>query len=218
MDEPFVAIPATTIAEQLGLAFYEGYHGIPLVDYEEYGIIALHHLYGRAGIIAYERLRDAGLLNELSDSVRVSDRYAFYVRSNSGDKAALNAQVSSLTNAYGEPVATYTDRSSGLNSKRKGLNSLLDDLKLGKITHVAVTQKDRLARFGVEFLERLLKDAGVTLVILHDEEDKSLQEELMQDFMSLIASFSGKFYRLRGYEQQRKLLEAVEHRMSQSNG
>ena len=29
---------------------------------------------------------------------------------------------------------------------------------------------------------------------------------LMQDFMSLIASFSGKLYRLRGYDNQKKLL------------
>lgn len=29
---------------------------------------------------------------------------------------------------------------------------------------------------------------------------------IMQDFMSLIASFSGKFYRLRGYDSQKKLL------------
>lgn len=32
------------------------------------------------------------------------------------------------------------------------------------------------------------------------------QEVLLQDFMSLIASFSGKFYRLRGYDNQKKLL------------
>lgn len=32
------------------------------------------------------------------------------------------------------------------------------------------------------------------------------QEVLMQDFMSLIASFSGKLYRLRGYDNQKKLL------------
>lgn len=31
----------------------------------------------------------------------------------------------------------------------------------------------------------------------------------MEDFMSLLASFSGKFYRLRGWEQQRKLVDNV---------
>jgi hypothetical protein len=31
----------------------------------------------------------------------------------------------------------------------------------------------------------------------------------MEDFMSLLTSFSGKFYRLRGWEQQRKLIDNV---------
>jgi hypothetical protein len=31
----------------------------------------------------------------------------------------------------------------------------------------------------------------------------------MEDFMSLLTSFSGKFYRLRGWEQQRKLVDKV---------
>ena len=31
----------------------------------------------------------------------------------------------------------------------------------------------------------------------------------MQDFMSLLASFSGKFYRIRGWEQRKKLLKDV---------
>ena len=37
-------------------------------------------------------------------------------------------------------------------------------------------------------------------------------EQLMQGFMNLTTSFSGKFYRLRGYEQQRMVLrKASEH-------
>ena len=32
----------------------------------------------------------------------------------------------------------------------------------------------------------------------------------MQDFMSLLASFSGKFYRLRGWEQRKKFLDDVQ--------
>lgn len=35
------------------------------------------------------------------------------------------------------------------------------------------------------------------------------QEALIQDFMSLLASFSGKFYRLRGWEQQKRFLSDV---------
>ena len=47
--------------------------------------------------------------------------------------------------------------------------------------------------------------------------DKSLNEELMQDFMTLIASFSGKFYRLRGYEEKKKLLAEAERRIEERN-
>ena len=36
---------------------------------------------------------------------------------------------------------------------------------------------------------------------------QSPEDELLQDFMSLIASFSGKFYRMRGHAQQRALLQ-----------
>ena len=55
-----------------------------------------------------------------------------------------------------------------------------------------------------------------------DENDKSLTEELMQDFMSLVASFTGKYYRLRGYDQQRRLLktakENIDKKEKEKNG
>ena len=35
-------------------------------------------------------------------------------------------------------------------------------------------------------------------------------EVLMQDFMSLLASFSGKFYGMRRWSQKRKLIKRVE--------
>jgi len=139
--------------------------------------------------------------------------YAFYTRSSHGDKRVHASQVEQLTEAYGTPTLTYQDNSSGLNDHRPGMSRMLDAARDGEFTHIAITQKDRLSRFGVPYIERMLNDYGVTLVVLHEKDAKSLQEELMQDFMSLIASFSGKFYRLRGYEQQRKLLHDATERM-----
>jgi len=46
-----------------------------------------------------------------------------------------------------------------------------------------------------------------------DEKAKEPHEALMSDFMALLASFSGMFYRLRGWEQQRKLLHDVTRRV-----
>ena len=39
----------------------------------------------------------------------------------------------------------------------------------------------------------------------------------MQDFMSLFASFTGKFYRVRGYEQQKKFLEDIDNTIKEKH-
>lgn len=136
----------------------------------------------------------------------------FYTRSSNGDQKMLDSQKKALTLKYGNPNHVYSDKGSGLNENRKGLNQLLGDAQRGKFTTVYVTQKDRLTRFGFTYLESLLKMCDVNIVVLGDETVKTLHEELLQDFMSLVASFSGKFYRMRGYEQKKQLLaKAGEH-------
>lgn len=136
----------------------------------------------------------------------------FYVRASDGDKVKLESQVAQLTGEYGAPVRVYSDKASGLNENRKGLTRLIEDARTGKIGTVAITQKDRLTRFGYSYLEQLLGMSGVRVLVAFDQPEKSLQEELMQDFMSLIASFSGKYYRLRGYEQQTRFMNEAEAR------
>lgn len=139
---------------------------------------------------------------------------AHYARSNDGDKKKINTQLKQLEQAHGTPEYTYTDKASGLNENRPGLKRLLKDVQQGKIDTLIITQKDRLTRFGYSYLEQLFGSYGVKIIVAFDEEDKTLQEELMQDFMSLIASFSGKFYRLRGYEQQKQLLHDAEDKIN----
>lgn len=46
-------------------------------------------------------------------------------------------------------------------------------------------------------------------MVLDSDETKEPHEVLMQDFMSLLASFSGKFYRLRGWKQRQQFLTDV---------
>ena len=63
---------------------------------------------------------------------------------------------------------------------------------------VFVTYRDRLTRFGFHYLEAMFKSHGVEIVVVKDQEkEKPVQEELVEDMMSLIASFSGKLYGLR---------------------
>lgn len=73
-------------------------------------------------------------------------------------------------------------------------------MKLAKekeMTDVAIRYKDRLTRFGYGYLEEYFNSHGVTIHVLDKEETKSIQEELADDLISIITSFSGKLYGLR---------------------
>jgi putative resolvase len=132
-------------------------------------------------------------------------------------------QESSLANqermlrdtAQGRVFRAYRDRGSGLRESRRGLDRLLDDAAGGRFTVVRVVWRDRLARFGVAWIERYLSVCGVSVEALHDRGDKSLLEELMDDFMAVLASFSGRFYQLRSKHNQRLLLDAAGERLGQ---
>jgi putative resolvase len=137
-----------------------------------------------------------------------------YVRSSSGSKDLLEAQKEELLKAYGEPLKVYSDSGSGLNENRVNLQRLLKDASRKKFNQVCVTYEDRLARFGVSYLKQLLAKDGIELVVLHDQTKYSVEEELLQDFMNLIASFSGKFYRLRSKQAQNQLLDKAKEKLT----
>ena len=101
---------------------------------------------------------------------------------------------------------------SGLNDKRKELQKLIRMVLQGEVRRVFVTYRDRLTRFGYHYLETICKECQVELHIMSDEiSDKSVQEELVEDMMALIASFSGKLYGMRSKAKKelQKQLEQI---------
>ena len=87
---------------------------------------------------------------------------------------------------------------SGLNDRRRKLQELMVMVLDHKVSRVFVTYKDRLTRFGFHYLETTFNHEGVRIIVIRDEaHEKSVQEELVEDMMALIASFSGKLYGLR---------------------
>ena len=136
---------------------------------------------------------------------------ACYIRSSSGRQQELDSQLNKIKTHYPEYIYIYSDKGSGLNENRKGLNKLIKDIKNNRIKTVIITNKDRLTRFGFSYINELFQAYNCQIIILDDNESKEdLNQELMRDFMALIASFSGKFYRLRGYRQQQQLLKDAE--------
>ena len=158
-------------------------------------------IYLKSSIDAYLQANGTDTTNE---------RIGFYLRTSDYSPTRIQEQERQLKEKYGEPTQIYKDTASGLNENRKGLKRLLDDAQNGVINKVIITQQDRLTRFGYTYLKRLLEAYGCSLEAAFDNPNKTLQEELIQDFMKLIASFSGKYYRLRGYQQKKQLLNTAE--------
>lgn len=146
----------------------------------------------------------------LIESPSQKTRCAIYARVSShrqkrdGD---LDRQLQTLTEECRKRIRTsplvFSDVGSGLNMKRRGLTRLFRLAKSGVIHTLLITHRDRLARFGLELLERILKDYGVHLEVLYQPELQTPQEELVTDMMALIASFSGRVYGLRAGQHRR---------------
>ena len=148
-------------------------------------------------------------------------RTIIYVRVSSSDqKNSLERQVQYLTqycSAKGYRVVdVLSDVASGLNTERKGLLNLFNYVVNKQVDVVLVTYKDRLTRFGFEYLEYFFKQYGVGIEAVYGEEQKDAYQELVEDLIAIVTSFAGKLYGLRSHkkkklvEEFRKLLEEVE--------
>ena len=94
---------------------------------------------------------------------------------------------------------------SGLNDRRNQLHRLIEMVMAGKVNNVYITYMDRLTRFGYRYLEAAFRSVGTEIVVVKDQDgERSVQEELVEDMMALIASFSGKLYGLRSGRKKKE--------------
>ena len=88
----------------------------------------------------------------------------------------------------------FEEVGSGLNDNRKKFHNLLDVITERKISKVVVEHKDRLTRFNFEIIKKLAKGFGVEIEVIDVELNKTFEEELVSDIVSLMASFSARLY------------------------
>ncbi len=122
--------------------------------------------------------------------------------SSSKQKDDLEKQIKFMQEQFPEHKI-IKDIGSGLNFKRKGLISILEQASEGHVLEVVVAHKDRLARFGVEIIEWIINKNGGKLVFLNDSK-LSPQEELTTDLLSILHVFSCRMHGLRKYSSQIK--------------
>jgi putative resolvase len=127
-----------------------------------------------------------------------------------GQKDDLDIQIQRLqvwaaTERRGQETVVLSDIGSGLKATRRQLQRLLKLVCEDNIGEVAITYEDRLTRFGQEYLETLFACFGVTLTVLEPGEEKTPEQELTDDLLALIASFSGRLYGMRSHKQKELL-------------
>ena len=87
----------------------------------------------------------------------------------------------------------YTEVASGLNENRQELARLFRDATSDPPQVLLIEFKDRLARFGFQYLVDHLAHLGVRVEIL-ESESKEPQQELVEDMIAIVTSFSARIY------------------------
>lgn len=95
------------------------------------------------------------------------------------------------------------DIGSGLNFKRKGLETILQRLMQGDKFTLIVAHRDRLCRFGFDLFKSMFDKNGGEIVVL-DKSELSPQQELTEDLLAILHVFSCRMHGLRRYSNQIK--------------
>ncbi|QPG50100.1 IS607 family transposase [Saccharolobus solfataricus] len=132
--------------------------------------------------------------------------------SSNTQKDDLANQVKYLEEQVKEYDLVITDIGSGLNMKRKGFLKLLRMILNNEVSRVITAYPDRLVRFGFEILEEVCKAHNCEIVVLN-QEDKTPEEELVEDLATILVSFSGKLHGMRSqkYEKVKKCAEELKN-------
>jgi len=87
-----------------------------------------------------------------------------------------------------------------MNFNRDGLNKLIEKIVKGKVELVVIENKDRLCRFGFELFESFCKYFKTKILVVNDLSEKTYEQELTEDLISIIHYFS-----MKSYSHRRKL-------------
>lgn len=145
-------------------------------------------------------LKKSNLLYE--DDNKIDLIYARVSTNKQKNRGDLDRQIEYITREIitknPKNLKIFLEVGSGLNDNRKELKKLLDMVMNNEVDRIFVLYKDRLTRFGFNYLEQICNKFGTEIIVISEEiQEKSIQEELAEDIISIIHSFSGKLYGIR---------------------
>ena len=93
------------------------------------------------------------------------------------------------------------DIKSGMNfTERKAFMKLLTMVINHEVKTVIVENKDRLVRFGFDLVKELFRQHGTEIIVVSDADNKTYEQELTEDLISII-----HYYSMKSYSNRRKM-------------
>lgn len=90
----------------------------------------------------------------------------------------------------------YQEIDSGMNDDRKEFWHMIDSMP----AKIIIENRDRLTRFGFNYIERLLKLLGCSIEVVSQSDDT--EQDLVKDLISLMTSFCGRLNGIRSMENK----------------
>ncbi len=153
----------------------------------------------KGGHRRYDNNSLLGLINKGNEKLSIA-----YCRVSSFDqKDDLIRQINTVSEyciARGYQFRIIQDLGSGLNYNKKGLKELIELICSQRINRIIINYKDRLIRYGYEIIENICELNGVKIEIINHTEDKTYEQELVEDVLSIITVFSSKLYGSRSHK------------------
>ena len=115
----------------------------------------------------------------------------------------LSRQIDFLKRPEYAEHTPIKDIGSGINFQRKGISTILDACLQRNIGEIVVAHKDRLCRFGFELIEMLVTKAGGKITVLENTHNRTCEQELTDDLLSIIHVFSCRQMGKRSYANRR---------------
>jgi predicted site-specific integrase-resolvase len=108
---------------------------------------------------------------------------------------------------------SLSDIGSGINFKRKGLSTILDACLQGLIGEIVIAHRDRLSRFGFDLIELLVSKSGGKIIVLDDQHNKSTEQELAEDLLSIVHIYSCRQMGKRSYKSKQPINKSIEDKI-----
>ncbi|MBK1656225.1 IS607 family transposase [Allochromatium vinosum] len=137
----------------------------------------------KRAVVVYCRVSRAGQKDDLASQVRAMETYCL------GAGIAVDEWIEEI--------------GGGMNFKRQRFLALVERIERGELRQLIIAHKDRLMRFGFDLFEHIARHNGCEIVIVN-QESLSPQQEMVEDLLAIVHTFSCRLYGLRKYQREIK--------------